>query len=68
VRASQVGFVFQSFHLIPALTALENVMLPLELAGRPEARREARAALGEVGLGRASATIPASCRAGSASA
>jgi len=51
VRASQVGFVFQSFHLIPALTALENVMLPLELAGRPEPRREARAALDEVGLG-----------------
>ena len=34
LRAQRVGFVFQSFHLIPALTALENVMLPLELAGR----------------------------------
>ena len=38
LRGQQVGFVFQSFHLIPALTALENVMLPLELAGRRDAR------------------------------
>ena len=51
VRASQVGFVFQSFHLVPSLTALENVMLPLELAGSRDARRTARAALEEVGLG-----------------
>src|SRR5882724_8277243 len=41
LRAQRVGFVFQSFHLIPALTALENVMLPLELAGRGDARRAA---------------------------
>ena len=49
-RAQHVGFVFQSFHLVPSLTALENVMLPLELAGRRDARAAARAALGEVGL------------------
>ncbi len=39
-RAKRVGFVFQSFHLIASLTALENVMLPLELAGRPDARTD----------------------------
>jgi putative ABC transport system ATP-binding protein len=50
LRAERVGFVFQSFHLIPALTALENVMLPLELAGRSDARRIAAEALGRVGL------------------
>jgi len=49
-RARLVGFVFQSFHLVPSLTAEENVMLPLELAGRRDARAAARAALGEVGL------------------
>lgn len=51
LRAELVGFVFQSFHLLPALTALENVMLPLELAGVPGARERARSILGEVGLG-----------------
>jgi putative ABC transport system ATP-binding protein len=50
LRARRVGFVFQSFHLIPALTALENVMLPLELAGRSDARSAALAALERVGL------------------
>ncbi len=49
-RARHVGFVFQSFHLIPSLTALENVMLPLELAGRADARAAAREALRQVGL------------------
>jgi putative ABC transport system ATP-binding protein len=49
-RAKHVGFVFQSFHLVPSLTALENVMLPLELAGRRDARAAAREALAQVGL------------------
>ena len=51
VRARHVGFVFQSFHLLPSLTALENVMLPLELARRGDARRAALEVLGRVGLG-----------------
>jgi putative ABC transport system ATP-binding protein len=51
LRAQRVGFVFQSFHLIPALTALENVMLPLELSGSPDARRAAIDTLRRVGLG-----------------
>ncbi len=50
LRAQRVGFVFQSFHLIPALTALENVMLPLELAGRGDARQSALETLQRVGL------------------
>ena len=50
LRAAHVGFVFQSFHLVPSLTALENVMLPLELARRPDARAQARAMLERVGL------------------
>ncbi len=50
VRSDHVGFVFQSFHLIPSLTALENVMLPLELAGHPDPAGAARAALEAVGL------------------
>ncbi len=50
VRGKYVGFVFQSFHLIPSLTALENVMLPLELANSADARATAAAALGDVGL------------------
>ncbi len=50
LRAERVGFVFQSFHLVPSLTALENVMLPLELAGRRDARDAARETLARVGL------------------
>jgi putative ABC transport system ATP-binding protein len=58
LRAQRVGFVFQSFHLIPALTALENVMLPLELAGRADARRSAAATLAGVGLGERTGHYP----------
>ncbi|WP_129641570.1 ABC transporter ATP-binding protein [Peristeroidobacter agariperforans] len=50
VRAQHVGFVFQSFHLVPSLTAIENVMLPLELAGRSGAREAASEVLEKVGL------------------
>jgi putative ABC transport system ATP-binding protein len=50
VRAQHVGFVFQSFHLVPSLTAIENVMLPLELAGRSGAREAAAEVLAKVGL------------------
>ncbi len=51
LRARHVGFVFQSFQLMPNLTALENVMLPLELAGVPDARAQATVMLQRVGLG-----------------
>ena len=51
LRARLAGFVFQSFHLLPAYSALENVMLPLELQGASDARPRAIAALSEVGLG-----------------
>jgi putative ABC transport system ATP-binding protein len=50
VRARVLGFVFQSFQLLPALTAVENVMLPLELAGRADARPRALELLNRVGL------------------
>jgi putative ABC transport system ATP-binding protein len=50
LRGRSVGFVFQSFHLVPSLTALENVMLPLELAGDAKAAASAREALASVGL------------------
>jgi putative ABC transport system ATP-binding protein len=50
LRADRVGFVFQAFHLVPSLTALENVMLPLELTGRPDARGAAQEILKRVGL------------------
>ena len=51
LRRRLVGFVFQSFHLLPALTAEQNVMLPLELEGHADARERAHAALDAVELG-----------------
>ncbi len=51
VRGDKVGFVFQSFQLLPSLTALENVMLPLELRGNGDADAPARKILAQVGLG-----------------
>ena len=59
LRAESVGFVFQSFHLVPSLNALENVMLPLELAGRSDARRAAKAIIEQVGLGERWSHYPA---------
>ncbi|HEY9181827.1 MAG TPA: ABC transporter ATP-binding protein [Gammaproteobacteria bacterium] len=50
LRNREVGFVFQSFHLLPSLTAIENVLLPLELAGTANAPERARQALVDVGL------------------
>jgi putative ABC transport system ATP-binding protein len=50
LRGRSVGFVFQTFQLLPSLTALENVMLPLELAGRDDAESAAREILARVGL------------------
>ena len=49
-RRARIGIVFQAFHLIPTMTALENVAVPLEFAGRPDAFERARAALAAVGL------------------
>jgi putative ABC transport system ATP-binding protein len=50
LRSASIGIVFQSFHLVPTMTALDNVALPLEFRGEPDARERARAALAEVGL------------------
>jgi len=58
LRAQKVGFVFQSFQLMGNLTALENVMLPLELAGARDARRRAAGMLARVGLGQRLAHYP----------
>ncbi|MFN7944060.1 MAG: ABC transporter ATP-binding protein [Blastocatellia bacterium] len=50
LRGAKVGFIFQSFHLIPSLTAYENILVPLEIAGIGHARKRAQALLDEVGL------------------
>ena len=50
LRGEKIGFVFQFFHLIPSLTAFENVSVPMEIAAVPDARRRAQALLEEVGL------------------
>jgi putative ABC transport system ATP-binding protein len=50
LRGQKIGFVFQSFHLIPSLTALENILIPMEIAGRRDAATRAKALLEEVGL------------------
>ncbi len=58
LRGESVGFVFQSFQLLPALNALENVMMPLELAGRADARTVAERWLARVGLAERSGHYP----------
>jgi putative ABC transport system ATP-binding protein len=58
-RGRQIGIVFQSFHLIPTMTALENVAVPLELAGKPDAFMRAAAELEAVGLAARAAHYPA---------
>ena len=58
LRRELVGIVFQAFHLIPSMTALENVAVPLELAGAPDAQARAAANLRAVGLGHRLAHLP----------
>jgi len=50
LRGEKIGFVFQFFHLIPSLTAFENIAVPMEIAGAPDARRRTQTLLEEVGL------------------
>ncbi|MBO0766617.1 MAG: ATP-binding cassette domain-containing protein [Hyphomicrobiaceae bacterium] len=59
IRGSNIGIVFQSFHLVPTMTALENVALPLEFAGKGDAFAEAGALLAEVGLAHRADHFPA---------
>ena len=50
LRGAKIGFIFQAFHLIPSLTALENILVPMEIAGRRDSAARARLLLAEVGL------------------
>ena len=59
IRGANIGIVFQSFHLVPTMTALENVALPLEFAGKADAFDTARALLDEVGLAHRTDHFPA---------
>jgi putative ABC transport system ATP-binding protein len=59
LRGARMGFVFQSYRLLPTLTALENISVPLELAGRPDASATARTWLERVGLGARAGHLPA---------
>jgi len=59
IRGSNIGIVFQSFHLVATMTALENVALPLEFAGKPAPFATAQALLGEVGLAHRAEHFPA---------
>jgi putative ABC transport system ATP-binding protein len=58
LRAANIGIVFQSFHLVPTMTALENVALPLEFLDRDDAYGEAKSALAEVGLSHRESHFP----------
>ena len=58
VRSKKVGFVFQSFHLLPRLTALDNIMLPLEILGDNQAREKSMSALSQMGLDKRALHLP----------
>ena len=58
IRSKDVGFVFQSFHLLPRLSALDNVMMPLEILGVKDAKERALKALDEVGLSKRTGHVP----------
>ena len=58
IRGEKVGFVFQSFHLMPRLSAVDNVMLPLEIKGDKQAREKALKALTRVGLNKRASHLP----------